>query len=71
MIWLLSGVAYDAAPEAIRKAVVTGALSWFVLDSAGSIASGNWTNAVFNTAILLLAIGPMWRPEQSQMTQEA
>ena len=26
MIWILSGAAYDAAPEAIRKAVVTGAL---------------------------------------------
>jgi hypothetical protein len=26
MIWILSGAAYDAAPEAIREAVVTGAL---------------------------------------------
>ena len=62
MIWMLSGAAYDAAPEAVRKAVVTGLLAWFVLDSAGSITSGNWTNALFNTAILLIAVGPMWRP---------
>jgi len=40
MIWVLSGAAYNAAPEAIRKAVVTGALVWFIVDSAGSIASG-------------------------------
>ena len=71
MIWLLSGAAYDAAPEAVRKAVVIGALSWFFLDSAGSIAAGAWTNALFNTAILLLAVGPMWRPEQASLAQEA
>lgn len=67
MIWMLSGAAYDAAPEAVRKAVVTGALAWFILDSAGSITSGNWTNVLFNTAILLLVVGPMWRPEATRL----
>ncbi|MBI1393648.1 MAG: hypothetical protein GC152_12985 [Alphaproteobacteria bacterium] len=61
-IWRLSGDAYDAAPEAIRTAVVAGALSWFCLDSAGSIASGNASNALFNVIVLLLVVGPMWRP---------
>ena len=69
MIWMLSGAAYDAAPEAVRKAVVTGALCWFLLDSAGSITSGNWSNAIFNTAILLIAIGPMWRPAPAEMVE--
>ena len=41
---------------------MTGILAWFVLDSAGSIASGNASNAVFNIAVLLLAVGPLWRP---------
>ena len=71
MIWTLSGAAYDAAPEAVRKAVVTGALAWFFLDSAGSITSGNWTNALFNIAILLVAVGPMWRPAQPPNIAEA
>lgn len=71
MIWMLSGAAYDAAPEAVRKAVVTGALAWFFLDSAGSITSGNWTNALFNIAILLVAVGPMWRPAQTPNIAEA
>jgi hypothetical protein len=62
MIWMLSGEAYDRAPEAVRKALLTGALSWFFLDSAGSIASGNASNALFNVAVLLLVVGPMWRP---------
>ncbi len=62
LIWLLSGDAYDAAPEAIRRAVVGGFLAWFVLDSAGSISSGNASNAAFNIIVLLAFVGPMWRP---------
>ncbi len=62
MIWCLSTWVYDAAPEAVRRTVLAGVLAWFVLDSAGSIASGNASNAVFNIAVLLLAVGPLWRP---------
>lgn len=64
MIWCLSIWVYDAAPEAVRKTVLIGALAWFLLDSAGSIASGNASNAIFNVAVLLLAVGPLWRPAQ-------
>jgi hypothetical protein len=62
MIWCLSVWVYDKAPEGVRKAVLIGILSWFFLDSAGSIASGNASNAVINIAVLLLAVGPLWRP---------
>jgi hypothetical protein len=62
MIWCLSTWVYDAAPEAVRRTVLTGILSWFFLDSAGSIASGNTSNAFFNVIVLLLAVGPLWRP---------
>ncbi len=62
MIWRLSGAAYDAAPEAVRQAVVTGILAWFVLDSAGSVTAGATSNVIFNAIILLAAVGPMWRP---------
>ena len=61
-IWCLSIWVYDLAPEGVRRAVVTGICSWFVLDSAGSIASGNPSNAVFNVVVLLVAVGPMWLP---------
>ena len=64
MIWMLSGEAYEATPEAVRKSVVTGLLAWFLLDSAGSIASGNASNALFNILILLVAVGPLWRPAE-------
>jgi hypothetical protein len=62
MIWGLSMWVYDAAPEAVRRVVLIGVLAWFVLDSAGSIASGNVSNAFFNILVLLLAVGPLWRP---------
>jgi hypothetical protein len=62
MIWCLSLWVYDAAPEGVRRAVLTGILAWFVLDSAGSVASGNASNALFNIPVLLLAVGPLWRP---------
>jgi hypothetical protein len=65
-IWCLSAWVYDAAPEGVRRTVVTGMLCWFVLDSAGSIASGNGSNAAINVAVLLIAVGPMWRPAQTK-----
>ena len=60
-IWCLSTWVYDLAPEPVRRTVLGGVLSWFVLDSAGSIASGNASNALFNIPVLLLAVGPLWR----------
>jgi hypothetical protein len=62
MIWCLSTWVYDLAPEPTRKTVLTGVLAWFFLDSAGSIASGNPSNVAFNVVVLLLAVGPLWRP---------
>ncbi|MGB2934367.1 MAG: hypothetical protein WBB91_03745 [Nostocoides sp.] len=62
MVLGLRAWVYDAAPDGVRRSVVAGLLSWFVLDSAGSIASGNPWNAFFNVIVLLVAVGPMWRP---------
>jgi hypothetical protein len=61
-IWCLSVWVYDKAPEEVRKSVLFGMLAWFFLDSAGSIASGNASNAFFNVLVLLFAIGPLWSP---------
>lgn len=65
MIWCLSIWVYDKAPEFVRKSVLVGVLSWFFLDSAGSIASGNAINAFFNIFVLLIAVGPLWLPVKS------
>lgn len=61
-IWCLAQWVHDAAPEGVRRTVVTGLLAWFCLDSAGSIASGNAANAGINVIVLLSAVGPLWRP---------
>ncbi len=60
LIWCLSAMVYDKAPDFVRKSVLIGLLAWFVLDSSGSIASGNPSNSFFNLIILLMAVGPMW-----------
>ena len=55
----------------MRKSVVVGVLAWFVLDSAGSIASGNPSNALFNVVVLLIAVGPLCgRPVPAHPTPE-
>ena len=64
MVWLLSSWVYDRAPEQVRKVVLFGVLSWFVFDSLGSIASGNPSNAIINIGVLLLAVGPLWKPAE-------
>lgn len=66
-IWNLSNWVYDKAPDMVRKSVVIGLSSWFVLDSAASIASGNASNALFNVIILLLFIGPLWFPAKENI----
>lgn len=62
MVLALRHWAYDLAPEPVRRSVLVGLLAWFVVDSPGSIASGTAWNALFNVAVLLLAVGPLWRP---------
>ena len=63
-IWHLSTHAYDQAPEAVRKSLVYGACAWFFFDSLGSITAGQWPNALWNVLVLLLVVGPMWRPAE-------
>ena len=69
MIWCLSVWVYDKAPEFVRRSVLIGTLAWFVLDSTGSITSGNASNALFNVLILLLTVGPMWIPVKEEENQ--
>jgi hypothetical protein len=61
-VWCLQKWVYDLAPEPVRKTVLVGLLSWFVLDSMGSAASGNASNVIFNAVVLLLGVGPLWKP---------
>jgi hypothetical protein len=53
---------FDVSPEGVRRTVVVSMCSWFVLDSIGSVAAGAAPNVVGNIAVLLLGVGPLWRP---------
>ncbi|MCW7474596.1 hypothetical protein CH354_06905 [Leptospira levettii] len=59
-VWMLTHFVFDKAPNEVRISVLIGLMSWFFLDSAGSIASGNISNAIFNVLVLLVAVGPLW-----------
>lgn len=69
-IWCLATQVHDHAPEAVRRSVLIGLMSWFMLDSAGSALSGNVSNVGFNLLILLVAVGPMWRPADPSLTPQ-
>ncbi len=60
-VWFLQKWVYDKAPDEVRKAVLMGVLAWFFLDSAGSILSGNSSNAIINILVLFIAVGPLWK----------
>lgn len=62
LIWLLSTRIYDKAPEQTRKIVLISFLSWFLIDSLGSFLSGNVNNSIANIFLLLLLVGPLWKP---------
>ena len=68
MVWCLSIWVYDLAPEPVRRCLVVSVCAWFVLDSLGSVTSGNWPNAIWNVLVLLVVIGPMWWPATQQPT---
>lgn len=60
-IWFLQKWVYPKAPDEVRRSILAGLLAWFFLDSAGSIASGNSSNAFINIIVLLIAAGPLWK----------
>jgi hypothetical protein len=69
-IWYIGEHLYPVAPRPARKAVVYGMLAWFFLDSAGSALSGNEANILFNIAVLLTAVGPLWTASKAERADD-
>ena len=63
-IWLLRCWVYDVAPEAIRKCVLYGAVTWVAFDSTGCFIAGIYSNIAFNIFFLFMAVGPLWVPAE-------
>ena len=68
MVFCLALWVHDHAPEPVRRSLLTGVLAWFCVDSLGSITSGVWPNALWNVLVLVLIVGPLWRPADDEMT---
>jgi hypothetical protein len=61
MMWRISTSLYPKEPELARSLILASTFSWFVVDSAASIAAGAPFNAVLNIPFLLIIIAPVWR----------
>lgn len=68
MFWLLATQMYETHYEKLRPIMLKAILSWFIIDSLASIASGAAFNAVLNLSFLALFLYPLSRPVQSGET---
>ena len=63
--WLLVAPAIEAGDRRILNAALASVFSWFVVDSTGSVLSGNAPNAFFNLVILALYVLPVLAARRS------
>lgn len=65
---VMAGLVLDRALRAgdihLARIATTGFVTWFVVDSLGSLAVGAWMNVVLNAVILLGFLVPvaLWKP---------
>ena len=59
LLWQLAGEMFDRAPEGVGRLIKTSVVTWFLVDSTGSLASGAWLNVVANLAFLALFLVPL------------
>lgn len=61
-IWLAaSGSACRTAPLVVRQMLIAGAVTWFVVDSTGSILAAAPVNVIGNAFYLMFLLWPVWR----------
>ena len=65
MMWLIADRLYPREPEMARNMIKIGVATWFVVDSAASIAAGAPMNALFNTGFVVLYGLALRRPVQT------
>lgn len=61
-IWFTaSGKPCREAPHAVKHMLITGAVTWFVVDSIGSLLAGAPLNVLGNILFLGVLVWPFWR----------
>jgi hypothetical protein len=63
LLWLLTTRLYPRDPKLARQLIIPSIVTWFVIDSTGSILAGAPLNAVFNVSFLLIFCVPLWRTQ--------
>lgn len=61
LLWKLSTTVFSQDPALARQLIVPSIITWFVIDSAGSVLAGAPLNALFNVSFLLIFCVPLWR----------
>lgn len=61
LIWMLTNALGHDKPQVLRQNIFLVMAIWFIIDSAGSVASGGWLNAVGNVGFLAMFIVPASR----------
>ncbi|MDJ0712354.1 MAG: hypothetical protein QNJ14_18350 [Woeseiaceae bacterium] len=60
MLWVVATELCPREPALGRRVILLGIGSWFVVDSAMSLAAGAPLNVLFNTGFLLIFCVPAW-----------
>jgi len=61
MLWMLSTRLFPSDQALAAKLIITSIVTWFVIDSTGSILAGAPLNVAFNLSFLLIFGVPLWR----------
>lgn len=65
LLWQITTRLLPRDPELARTLILTSIGTWFVIDSAGSLAAGAPVNALMNVGFLLLFVLPLWRTRRA------
>ncbi len=61
LLWMLSTHLFPSDQALAAKLIIASIVTWFVIDSTGSILAGAPLNAAFNVSFLLIFCVPLWR----------
>lgn len=65
-IWAVATYVMPVAPREGRRAILIGAVTWFVTDSTFSIVAGSPMNAVVNIGLFAILVLPMLKGKNEQ-----
>ena len=69
-LWMIADNIFATNPRFVSRLVVASIGSWFVVDSAMSVAAGAWPNAVLNCSFLVLFLPPVLGVSASALQAE-